>query len=92
MKKLKKIKIIEDGRICSPEEMNSIRGGYTCPGAVYTSCENESKYTTCREMPSVTGYSIDDDGKETCSIGYIYITCTGDYNYGGCSSKKEFES
>lgn len=36
MKKLKKIRIIEDGRICSPEEMNELKGGDGCNN--YESC------------------------------------------------------
>lgn len=79
MKKLKKIKIIEDGRICSPQEMNQIRGGEyddNCPS--FTGC---NKYDNCGLSSLVSckpaaAYGYESNGSETnCAKGYDYKSC-----------------
>lgn len=81
MKKLKKLKIIEEGRICSSEEMKSIVGGsgfdcssgFTSCTSKYTSCPG-STFTTCHET-GFAGYGSG-GGSTACSSGFSYTSCS----------------
>ncbi|WP_165042846.1 hypothetical protein [Dysgonomonas sp. ZJ709] len=75
MKKLKKLKILEEGRMCSPEELKKIRGG--CSSG-YTGC---NKYSSCGLISLVScnpsaAYGYESDGSGTnCASGYSYSSC-----------------
>lgn len=91
MKKLKKFKIIEEGRRCSPEEMKEIVGGYwMCAGGdSLTVCPTDWFMSSCQ--PSAAGGFFDDScGQgfpqtlQICTEGYKYDTCLGiHYTCGG---------
>jgi hypothetical protein len=80
MKKIAKIKIVEEGRLFSPEESNRIRGGCstysTCStGSSYKECSN-GVWITCSQTPSVTGYhNYGPGGSIFCTGGYTYESC-----------------
>lgn len=84
MKKLKKIRIIEDGRICSPEEMNEIRGGETCQ-TVYIHCVSGIAVVSCQQT-SLSGYESDSTGV-FCGDTHEYNLCGwGSESYGSCGA------
>lgn len=81
MKKIEKFKIIEEGRLCSPEDLNKIRGG--C-GVQYSTCNTGSTYKecvkgvwiTCTQTSLVNGYeNYGPGGSIICTGGYTYESC-----------------
>lgn len=81
MKKIKKFKIIEEGRICSPEEMKEIVGGYlSCSdGNSLTVCPTDWFLASCQPA-ATSGYS-----EEFClQLPPTYIVCSEDYKYDFC--------
>lgn len=79
MKKLKRLNVIEEGRICTPEELKEIVGGYTtCSGGIYASCTTNA-LTTC----SKTGYTGYVSGPPECPS---YVSCPVDYAYTSCNT------
>jgi len=89
---MKKIRIIEVGRVLGPEELTTeelkkINGG-TCPGS-YTGCNSYNNcgwtsYESCSKT-SAYGYESDGSGNTTCSTGYTYSSCgLGSNNYTIC--------
>lgn len=84
MRKLKKIRIIEDGRICSPEEMNEIRGGVTCQSG-YLHCVSGIAVVSCAPTAH-SGYESDSTGV-FCGSTHVYNQCGwGAESYDTCSA------
>jgi hypothetical protein len=95
--KLKKIEIIEEGRICSQEELNRIKGG-TCSSPAYTSCQsgyltcNQLGYVSCTPVPSMSGYEHSGSGT-FCDSGYVYNQCIiGESVYWTCISNNTYNT
>lgn len=91
MGKLKKFKILEKGRICTPEELNELKGGKNNCDYNYVTCM--SGYMTCNELgyrsckpTSLSGYTS--NGSNTyCDSGYTYNQCVvGIQGYDTCAS------
>lgn len=87
MKEVKKIKIIEAGRICSPEELKEIRGGFSGSGIdeggsgcnYTTGCNTHEScgwfsYETCKQVSVSYGYESSESGI-LCNAGYYYASC-----------------
>lgn len=72
MKKVKKLKIIEEGRICNPEELEEILGGTKCNK--YDNC-GWFFHETCRIATSAYGFESY-GGKIYCDEGYYYSSCS----------------
>ena len=74
--KIKKLKIIEEGRICSPEELKKIQGGGN--PCTYTGCNKYENcgwfsYESCIVASAAYGYE-NRNGSITCNQGYSYST------------------
>lgn len=81
MKKIKKFKIIEEGRICSPEEMKEIVGGYMCSdGNSLTVCPTDWFLASCQPA-AASGYYEDFCGQP---LPQTLQVCTEDYKYDVC--------
>jgi len=93
MKKLKKLKIIESGRICSPDELKYVRGG--CSGG-FTGCNDYYNcsilaYTTCNPGLSLS-YGYESNGSTHCYVGYTYDSCTLIVFHKTCGSDTNYNS
>lgn len=92
MKKLK-IKIIESGRILSPEEFKELKGG----ACAYTGCNKYDNcgwfsYEYCKQPAAAYGYESN-GSSITCNEGYGYASCgIGANNYTICNAGKTYKS
>lgn len=96
MRKIKKFRILESGRIYNNEELNEIKGGDSC-GPNYVTCM--SGYATCNTLgyrtcdtTSLAGYTT--DGSNTyCEAGHTYNQCTeGLPVYDTCSAEHTYST
>lgn len=85
MKKIKKIRIVEEGHF-SPEELKEVRGGTGCN--TYNSCGLLS-YEKCR--PGAASYGFQStSGTISCDTGYYYATCGVGTKYISCGSGSSY--
>lgn len=90
MKKLK-IKVIESGRILTPEETNELKGGcYSYTGCNrYENCGWFS-YESCKPAAAY-GY-VSNGSTVICNNGYHYSSCGTGNNYTICGSEMTYRS
>lgn len=90
MKKLK-IKVIESGRILTPEEFQELKGG----SCTYTGCNTYDNcgwfsYESCRPAAA---YGYESNGSTViCNVSNHYVSCGRGNNYTICGGGKTYRS
>lgn len=89
MKKIKKVKIVEVGRICSADELKQICGGSGYGGEDYSGA---CTFTGCNKYNNCGWFSHETCSQVSAHYGYesngSSILCSGGYSYSSCSFKK----
>lgn len=90
---MKKLKVIEAGRILTSEELSNIYGGDDCPQYIgcntHDDCLTANHYVTCR----MRGYGYETNGDVTaCNIGSHYASCTSKTSFATCSTSESYGS
>ena len=94
MKKIPKINIVEPGRICSPDELRQIIGGYGCTTGTYIdescfdsyrSCDNDG-HKSCHEQEGAGYQNVYQSGEHTliCGRGWDYENCPAGQTLQSC--------
>lgn len=92
MKSLKKIKVLEEGRLCISKEMKKLYGGCSS----FTGCNKYGfcgllGYTTCQKAETAA-YGYENDGSTiTCGSGYYYSS-NEDEPATTCAANKAYKS
>lgn len=99
MKKIGKVKILEVGRICTPEELRQICGGSGIDGesnsgaCTFTGCNKYNNcgwfsHETCSQVSAHYGYE-NNGSSILCSDGYSYSSCSL-RTYTSCGGDKTY--